>query len=69
VKREVVSGQERVLWNAVRSLPAREFDFSDPEIGHIKTAIQMCDSYNVNADRRWLESVLDMLFSMPALLG
>src|SRR5512140_1132233 len=58
LKREMVAGQERVLWNPARSLPAQEFDFSDPEVARIKSAIQTWDSYGANADRRWLEPVI-----------
>jgi hypothetical protein len=29
----------------------------------IKAAIQMWDSYGVNTDRRWLERVIEALFS------
>ena len=63
LKREVVAGQERLLWNPALSLPAKEFEFSDPEVARIKAAIQMWDSYGVNADRRWLEPVIEALFS------
>ncbi|MBI4910996.1 MAG: hypothetical protein HY820_45720 [Acidobacteria bacterium] len=62
VKREIVASQERVLWNPARSLPAKEFEFTDPEIARIKTAIQTWDSYGVNADRRWLQPLIDALF-------
>src|SRR5690242_14310780 len=63
LKREMVAGQERIVWNAALSLPIKEFEFSDPEIARIKAAIQTWDSYGVNADRRWLQPLLDNLFS------
>ena len=63
LKREMVAGQERVLWNPALSIPAKEFDFTDPEVARIKAAIQIWDSYAVNADRRWLEPVIKALFS------
>jgi hypothetical protein len=31
LRREVVGGQKRVLWNPVTSWPTREFEFSDLE--------------------------------------
>lgn len=63
VKREMVAGQERVVWNPTLSLPPKELEFSDPEVARIKAAIQMWVSYGVNADRRWLEPVIEALFS------
>jgi hypothetical protein len=63
LKRETVAGQERVVWNPTLSVPAKEFEFSDPEIARIKAAIQTWDSYGVAADRRWLEPVIEALFS------
>jgi hypothetical protein len=59
LKRETVAGQERVVWNPAHPLPAREFEFSDAEVARIKAAIQTWESYGVNADRRWLEPLLD----------
>ena len=63
VKREMVAGQERVVWNPALSLSAKEFEFSDPEATRIKVAIQMWDSYGVNAERRWLQPLVETLFS------
>ena len=63
LKREVVGGQERVVWNAVLSLPPNEFEFSDAEVAGMKAAIQTWDSYGVNCDRRWLAPLLDRFFS------
>jgi len=63
VKREMVAGQERVVWNPTRSLPPKEFEFSDPEVARIRAAIQSWDSYGVNADRRWLQPFVETLFS------
>jgi hypothetical protein len=62
LKREMVAGQERVIWNPALSLPAREFEFSDQELARIKAAVQTWDSYAVTADRRWLEPVIEALF-------
>ena len=63
VKREMVAGQERVVWNPARSIPAKDFEFSDPELARMKAAIQTWDSYGVNADRRWLQPLVETLFS------
>jgi hypothetical protein len=63
LKREMIAGQERVLWNPTLSVPTREFELADPEVARIKAAIQTWDSYGVNADRRWLEALLEAIFS------
>jgi len=63
VKCEMVAGQERVVWNPALSVPAKEFEFSDPEAARIKAAVQTWDSYGVNADRRWLEPLIRAFFS------
>ena len=62
LKREFASGQERVVWNPALSIPAKESEFTDPELSRIKAAIQTWESYGVNADRRWLEPVIEALF-------
>ncbi|HPU74347.1 MAG TPA: hypothetical protein PLA43_20530, partial [Bryobacteraceae bacterium] len=63
LKREVVAGQERVLWNPALSIATKEFEFSDAEVARIKAALQTWDSYGVAADRRWLQPLVDALFS------
>jgi len=63
LKRDFVAGQERVLWNPARSMPAKEFEFTDAEIARIKAALQTWDSYGVAADRGWLEPLLDAVAS------
>jgi hypothetical protein len=66
LKREMIAGQERVVWNPALSIPAKDFEFTDPEVARIKAAIQTWDSYAANTDRRWLEPLLDTLFSAAA---
>jgi len=63
-KRELVAGQERVVWNPARSLPAKDFEFTDAELARIKAAIQAWDSYGVTADRKWLAPLVETLFSI-----
>ena len=63
LKREMVAGQERIVWNPALSLPVKEFEFSDPEVARIKAAIQMWDSYGVATDRAWLQPLVEALFS------
>jgi hypothetical protein len=52
LKREMAAGQGRAAWNPALSIPTKDFEFTDPEVARIKAAIQMCDSYTVNADAR-----------------
>ena len=66
LKREFVNGQERTLWNRSLSIPAKDFEFSDVEVARIKAALHTWDSYAASADRRWLEPLLDKLFSAMA---
>jgi hypothetical protein len=61
LKREIVAGQERVVWNPSLSIPAKEFDFSEAEIARIRAALQTWDSYGVSADRHWLEPLLQAI--------
>jgi hypothetical protein len=70
LKREMLAGQERAVWNPALSIPSKEFEFTDPEVARIKAAIQMWDSYGVSADRRWLQPLVERLFSAePQAVG
>ena len=51
------------MWNPALSIPAKEFEFTGPEVARLKAAIQMWDSYVVAADRRWLQPVVEGRFS------
>lgn len=62
LKREIVAGQERVVWNPSLSIPTKEFEFTDPEITRIKAALQNWDSYGANVDRCWLKPLVERLF-------
>jgi hypothetical protein len=62
LRREMVAGQERVVWNPALSISAKEFEFSDPEVARIKAALQTWDSYGAAADRRWLQPIVEALF-------
>jgi hypothetical protein len=63
LRREVVGGQERVVWNPSLSVPAKDFEFSDPEVARLKAALQTWDAYTANLDRGWLEPLVVTLFS------
>jgi hypothetical protein len=62
LKREMVAGQERVVWNPALSIPAKDLEFTDPEVARIRAAVQTWDCYGANADRRWLQPLVEMLF-------
>ena len=64
VKREMVAGQERVVWNPTGSLPRKEFEFSDKEFARIKMAIEAWEAYSAAVDRCWLEPLLPALFAV-----
>lgn len=66
LKREIIAGQERVVWNPACAIPAKEFEFTDPEIARIKAAVHTWDAYGVNADRRWLEPLIREIFGTIA---
>ena len=66
LKREIVNGTERTAWNPALSIPPQDFEFTHVETARIKSAIQTWDSYTANADRRWLESLVEVLFSAEA---
>jgi hypothetical protein len=63
LKREMVAGQERVVWNPALYIPAKEFEFSELDVTRIEAALQTRDSYGVAADRRWLQPIVSILFS------
>ena len=71
LKRELMGGQERVVWNGNLSIAPRQFDFTDGELARINAAIETWDSYHATADRRWLESLLGDLdrSGMPSPLS
>jgi hypothetical protein len=62
LKREMVAGQVRAVWNPELSIKAKEFEFTDPEVARLKAALQTWDSYATSTDRPWLQPLLDSLF-------
>jgi hypothetical protein len=58
LKREMVAGQERTVWNPSLSITPREFEFTDAEIARIRSALDTWTAYSASADRRWLEPLL-----------
>ena len=55
-----MNGQERVVWNPALSIPPKQLDFTDAEVARIKAAVEARNGYGVNADRRWLEPLLEV---------
>ena len=68
LKRDLVSGQERAVWNPNLSIPVKEFDLADAEVVRVKAAIETWDAYGAAADRLWLEPLIEALFSPDAKL-
>jgi hypothetical protein len=62
MKRDVVNGEERAVWDPSLSIPEKDFELSEPEIARMRAAIQTWDSYGAGADRRWLEPLVEVLF-------
>ena len=58
LKREVVNGQERTVWNPALSIQSKNFEFNDAEIARIRTAIETWSAYAVGTDRQWLEPLI-----------
>ena len=67
LKRDIVAGQERVVWNPALSIPAEEFEFTAAETTRIKAAVTAWDSYGATSDRHWLEPLVSELFSNQAM--
>jgi hypothetical protein len=64
LKRELVNGQERTMWNPALSIPIKSFEFTEAEAARIKAAVETWDGYGAAADRRWLEPLIAaLLFS------
>jgi hypothetical protein len=63
LKREMVGGQERVVWNPSLSIPPVDLDFTDTEVSGIRIAIETWDNYGAAADRAWLEPLVQAMFS------
>lgn len=66
LKHELVSGQERTVWNPSLSTPVKEFELTDAEVLRVKAAIETWNAYGAAADRRWLEPLIEALFSPKA---
>jgi hypothetical protein len=68
LKREIVAGQERVIWNPSLSIPAKDFEFTESEVARIRSALETWAHYGATADRPWLEPLLDAFTtSVPTL--
>ena len=63
LKRELVSGQERVVWNPALSIPTKDIELTDTEMARIRSADETWASYSASADRQWLEPLVEVLFS------
>jgi len=66
LKRELVTGQERTVWNPSLCIPAKEIELPDAEVIRVKAAIETWGNYGAASDRVWLEPLIDLLFSAKA---
>ena len=67
LRREIVSGQDRTVWNPSLSIPARDFDLTDAELVRIRAAVETWGNYGAAADRLWLEPLVGALLSAEAV--
>jgi len=49
LKRELVGGHERVVWNPTLALPPKEFDFTDAEFSGVRSALDTWANYGLGA--------------------
>lgn len=63
LKRELVNGRERSVWDPLLSIRSREIEFTETEVVRVKAAIGTWDHYSAAADRQWLEPLINALFS------
>ena len=63
LKRELVNGQERAVWDPALSIPKMDFELTDVEVARIRAAIETWNAYGVAVDRRWLEPLLDAILA------
>jgi len=66
LKRDVVSAQERVVWNSSLSIPLKEFEFTEVEVARVAVALEAWPDYGVTADRHWLQPIIEALFPATA---
>jgi hypothetical protein len=62
LRREMVAGQERAVWNPALSIALKELELSESEVVRIKTAIEAWNHYGVASDREWLEPLISCFF-------
>src|ERR1019366_63373 len=66
LKRELVNGQERTVWNPSLSLPKMDFELTDLEVAKIRAAVETWHAYGAAVDRHWLEPLIEVLLSPEA---
>jgi hypothetical protein len=63
LKRALVAGQERVIWDTTLALPPKEFELTDAELARLKAALETWGNYVASPDRRWPHPLVEALFS------
>ena len=66
LRRECVAGQERIIWNPMLALQAKEFEFAESEAVRVRSALESWNSFGADVDRRWLQPLLWMLWEAPS---
>lgn len=56
------NGQQQVMWDMTRELPAVDYEFSEPEFARISRMLKEWQpGFLIGADRQWLEPLMAQL--------
>ena len=70
LRRELIGGHERIVWNPKLSIPKQDFNISESDAARIKAALESWDGYGTASDRSWLEPLLNAITANdPTLEG
>jgi hypothetical protein len=61
LQKQVVGGEEIRIWQADAILPAKEFEFIDAEVAHLRHVINTWTEFQTSGARQWLEPLLEQL--------
>jgi len=57
----VNNGNEAYTWNGTKTVPVREYDFTETEVRQLEKAVTTCPRFNPGPMRKWLEPLLAQL--------
>lgn len=63
LKRELVAGQERVVWNPAFSLKAKEFEFTAAEAARIRAAVESAFGQSIRRGLPWPRPARSLQFN------